>query len=412
MKSKLVVLAALAAAALTVSIPGAFGKAQADPGLTNSTVVIGTTMPLSGPASLYAPIAKGMQAYFSYINARRAKSDGKRGVYGRQIVFKVLDDQYNPASTVQQTRRLVEQEKVFALVGGLGTEQQTAVREYLNQLKVPQIYVSTGASKWGREHKQYPWTIGWQPDYISEGIAYGKYVRQNLPTAKVAVLFQNDDYGKDYLEGFTKGAGAKFVVARESYEVGAVSVSSQVARLRASGADTFLVLAIPTPTIQALVTAFRLGWRPRLIVNSVSATDTFLSIAQNSAGSGDAVNGIITTTYLKDPASPTYANDATVKLYKQLMGKYAPGLNVNNGLYFYGMAKAHDFIQALYRAGKSPTRATLMRAVVNLRFKSPWVLKGSEIRTSASNAFPIRHVRLTRFGNGSFTEFGPLVRTR
>jgi branched-chain amino acid transport system substrate-binding protein len=411
MKKRLVVLAAMLTTVLTVSLPGALAGPAAEPGLTATSVKIGTTMPLSGPASLYAPIASGMRAYFSHINSRRAKSDGKRGVYGRQIVFKVEDDGYNPVQTAQQTRKLVEQDKVFALVGGLGTEQQLAVRQYLNQRKVPQIYVSTGASTWGRDHKTYKWTIGWQPDYVSEGIAYGNYVRSAFPNAKVAVLYQNDDYGKDYLFGFRSRAGRN-IVAQQSYETGAPSVASQVAALRASGADTFLILAIPQPTIQALVVAYRIGWRPRLIVNSVSATDTFLTIARNSAGSPDAVNGIVTTAYLKDPASPRYANDAQVKFYKRLMAKYLPNANVNNGLYFYGMAKAADFVQALYRAGKNPTRASLIRAVENLTYKSPWVIPGSQVSTSATNAFPIKYQRLTRFNNGSFTEFGRLQKIR
>lgn len=414
MRRKLIVFAALAAAAMIVAIPGAFAKAQLDPGVSARTVTIGTTMPLSGSASLYAPIAKGMQVYFSYINARRAR-DGRRGVYGRQIVLKVLDDQYNPALTVQQTRRLVEQDRVFAVLGGLGTEQQLAVRQYMNQRRVPQLYVSTGATNWGRDYRRFRWTLGWQPDYESEGLAYGRYVRANLPNSRVAVLMQNDDYGNDYLRGFQRGLGdtaQQRIVARETYEPGAPTVTSQVARLRASGADTFLILAIPTPTIQALVTAYRLGWRPRLIVNSVSATDQFLSIAQNSAGSPEAVNGIITTAYLKDPASPSYARDATVRLYKRLMAKYGPGLNVNNGLYFYGMAKAHDFVQVLYRSGRTPTRARLIAAAANLKYKSPWLLPGSTISTTPRSAFPISYVKLTRFNNGAFTEFGRLIKTR
>jgi branched-chain amino acid transport system substrate-binding protein len=416
MRRKLVLLTVAAcAAAVSVSIPGAFGgnaAVQADPGITPRSVTIGGTFPISGPAALYAPIAKGMQAYFSYINARRATTDKKRGVYGRQIIFKVYDDQYNPAQTVQLTRRLVEQDKVFALVGGLGTEPQTPVRPYCNQQKVPQLYVSTGATTWGRDQRQYPWTIGWQPDYQSEGKAYGQHIRTTTPNAKVAILFQNDDYGKDYLAGFKPAVGAGRVVAEQGYEVTAPSVASQVAQLRASGADTFLVVGTPRGTIQALVTAYRLGWRPRLYVNSVAATDTFLTQARTAAGSADAVNGIITTTYLKDPASPTYARDATVIQYKRLMAKYAPGLNANDTLYFYGMAKAHTFVQALYRAGKNPTRQSLMNAARNLKLKSTWLIPGSEIRTTPASAFPISIVRLTRYNNGSFTEFGPLINTR
>jgi branched-chain amino acid transport system substrate-binding protein len=411
MKKRFVALVATLTAVLTVSLPGALAGSAAEPGLTATSIKIGTTMPLSGPASLYAPIATGMRAYLSHINARKAAGDGKRGVYGRQIILKVEDDAYNPVQTAQQTRKLVEQDKVFALVGGLGTEQQLAVRAYLNQKKVPQIYVSTGAATWGRDHQDNKWTIGWQPDYVSEGIAYAKYLKATSPNAKVAVLYQNDDYGKDYLTGFRSQFG-RSIVAQQSYEPGAASVASQTAALRASGADTFLILAIPTPTIQALVTAYRLGWRPTLIVNSVSATDTFLTLARNAAGSADAVNGIVTTTYLKDPAAARYQNDAQVKLYKSLMAKYAPSANVNNTLYYYGMAKAADFVQALYRAGKNPTRASVMRAVENLSYKSPWLLPGARISTSPTNAFPIKYQKLTRFNNGSFTEFGSLQKIR
>jgi branched-chain amino acid transport system substrate-binding protein len=415
MRRKLVVAAALCVAAVSVSIPGAFGgtaAVQQQPGLSARTVTIGATFPISGPAALYAPIAKGMQAYFSYINARRAAADKKRGVYGRQIVFKVYDDQYNPAQTVQLTRRLVEQDRVFALVGGLGTEPQTPVRPYLNQQRVPQLFVSTGATTWGRDRQQYPWTLGWQPDYQSEGRAYGQHIRSTTPNARVAILFQNDDYGKDYLAGFKPAVGESRIVAEVGYEVTAPSVASQVAQLRGSGADTFLIVGTPRGTIQALVTAYRLGWRPRLYVNSVAATDSFLSQARAAAGSAEAVNGIITTTYLKDPASPTYARDATVALYKRLMAKYAPGLDPNNGLYFYGMAKADTFVQTLYRAGRNPTRQSLMNAAVNLKWKSPWLIPGSEILSTPRSPFPISIVRLTRYENGAFTEFGALIKTR
>jgi branched-chain amino acid transport system substrate-binding protein len=413
MRRTLLVACGALIAAAAVSLPGAFGgTAQSAPGVTSRSVTLGGTFPLSGPASLYAPIAKGMQAYFSYINARRAR-DGKRGVYGRQIIFKVYDDGYNPAQTVQLTRRLVEQDRVFALVGGLGTEPQTPVRPYLNQQRVPQLFVSTGATTWGADRRQYPWTIGWQPSYQDEGAAYARYIRTNDRNARVGILYQNDDYGKDYLAGFKRGLGdAVRIVGEEGFEVTAPSVASQVSRLRGANADTFLILATPRATVQALVTAYRLGWRPKLYVNSVSATDVFLTQAAAAAGSRDAVNGIITTAYLKDPAAPKYARDATVRRYKQLMAKYAPGLNVNDGLYFYGMAKADTFVQTLYRAGRNPTRQSLMNAAVNLKWKSPWLIPGTTIASSQSSPFPISAVKLTRYNNGAFTEFGSIIKTR
>jgi len=411
MKTWLVSGAAVLTAALAVIIPGALASPAATPGVTSTSVTIGTTMPITGPANFYASIGAGMRAYFSHINSRRAKSDGKRGVYGRQIIFKVEDDGYNPVNTLQKTRKLVEQDKVFALVGGLGTEAQLAVRGYLNQQKVPQIYVSTGSTQFGAEHKEFPWSIGWQPDYLQEGIALGKYVRGSLANAKVAILYQDDQYGKDLLGGYKKTAN-RTIVATESYPVGSSAVSSQVARLRASGADTLLLIAIPGPTITALVTAYRIGWKPNLIVNSVGATEVWLTAAQNSAGSADAVNGVVTTTYLKDPASRKYASDPQVKFYRTLMAKYLPGANVNNSQYYYGMAKAADFVQALYRAGRNPTRASMRRAVENLTYKSPWVLPGADIRTSPASPFPMKFQKYARFNNGSYTEFGALQKIR
>jgi branched-chain amino acid transport system substrate-binding protein len=384
------------------------------PGITRTNVKIGTTLPLSGPASLYARIGTGMRAYFSYINARRAR-DGTRGVYGRQITLNVYDDQYNEALTVQQTRRAVEADRVFAMLGGLGTENQQAVRAYMNQRRVPQLYVSTGLSEFGRLHQRFPWTIGWQPDYVQEGILLGRYARQSIQGARVAVLMQNDDYGREFLQGFRNGAGAGVsIVATETYPRagGAAVIPGPVSRLRASGANTFLVIATPTETVTALVTAFRLGWQPNKLVNSVSATSTFLGLAQQSAGNAAAVNGIVSTVYLKDCTSPTYNNDPQVQLYKRLMARYAPGQPVNDCLFYYGMAKADHFVQALYRAGRNPTRASMMAATRNLTMNSAWLLPGARLITTPRSAFPIRHQKLTRYNNGSFTEFGALQRTR
>jgi branched-chain amino acid transport system substrate-binding protein len=415
MKKRFLVLAVIAAASLLAAIPGALARPGADPGVTSRSITLGTTLPLSGAASLYARIGTGMRAYFSYINARRAR-DGKRGVYGRQIVLKVYDDQYQEAQTVQQTRRAVEQDRVFAMLGGLGTENQQAVRAYLNQRKVPQLYVSTGLSEFGSQIRRFPWTIGWQPDYIQEGLLLGRYVRQNLPQARVAVLRQNDDYGREFLEGFERAAGAGRVIARETYPRagGATVVPGPTARLRASGADTFLIIATPTESVTALVTAYRLGWRPNKLVNSVGATDTFMTLARNAAGSPDAVEGVVTTTYLKDPSAPTYANDAQVRLYERLMAKYAPSFPRprDDTLFFYGMAKADTFVQALYRSGRNPTRQSLMNAATNLKWKSPWVLPGTQMVSTRRSAFPIRYQKLTRYTGGSFREFGSIVKTR
>jgi len=418
MKRFILVLGLVAVVAVLAAIPGAFGSAQkTDPGINSRTITIGSTLPLSGPASLYARIGTGMKAYFSYINARKSPVDHKRGVYGRQIALNIYDDQYSEAQTVVQTRKAVEQDHVFAMLGGLGTENQQAVRQYLNDNKVPQLYVSTGLSEFGTKYKDFPWTIGWQPDYVQEGILMGRYAKQNLPGAKIAVLYQNDDYGKEWLYGFQKTVGASAIVASQSYPRGggAAAVQAPTARLRASGVDTFLVIATPTESITALVVAYRLGWKPNKLVNSVGATDAFMTAAQNSAGSPDAVNGVVSTTYAKDPSDPSYQNDPQVKLYKTIMAKYAPSFPEprDDSLFFYGMAKADTFVQALYKAGKNPTRKSVMNAVANLKIKNdPWLLKGASLVTRPNSAFPIRYQKLRHFNSGHFTEFGDLVLTR
>jgi branched-chain amino acid transport system substrate-binding protein len=416
MKKFLLVLGLTAAVAMLAVIPGALGGSQATPGVSSKTVTIGTTLPLSGPAALYSRIGTGMAAYFSYINARKSSVDHKRGVYGRQIALKIYDDGYQEANTVQQTRRAVEQDHVFAMLGGLGTENQLAVRDYLNQQKVPQLYVSTGLAGFG-DLKNYPWTIGWQPDYVQEGILLGKYVKQNIANAKVAVIYQNDDYGKQELQGFQIGAGASAVVASRGYarNGGAAAVQPLIPQLKASGADTLLVIATPTESITSLAVAYKIGWKPNRIVNSVGATDTFMALAKQSAGSADAVEGVVSATYLKDPLNPTYKNDAQVKLYEKVMDKYAPSFPNprDDTLFLYGMAKADTFVQALYRAGKNPTRQSLMKAVTHLTInKFGWLPPGAKLVTKPTSAYPIRYQKLVRYTNGHFTEFGNLVKTR
>jgi branched-chain amino acid transport system substrate-binding protein len=402
--------------ALLLAIPSAFAKSDvsaAAPGITARSIVIGGSFPLTGPASSYAPIPAAMKAYFSYVNARRGP-DGKRGVYGRQIVFKYYDDGYNPVNSVQQQRKLVEQDKVFAVVGTLGTEVNQAVQPYLNSKGVPHVLVSTGASDFGKDYKKYPWTIGWQPDYVAEGRLYGTDIRQNHPNAKIAILFQNDSYGRDYLNGFKSALGtAKVksqVLREEAFDVlGGGTPQSQLIRLRSSGADTLMIFVTPTPTIQTYAIIRALGWNPaRIYVNSVSATDTFMgaAVARSSAAT---VNGSISAQYLKDPASPAFANDATVKQYVALMKKYNPNGRVTDGLNFYGFAKADTFVRAMYKAGKNPTRAGLMKALLSFNETSPFLLAGSRLKTSSTDHFIISHQRLMTYNAGAWTASGPLV---
>ena len=412
---KLIVFASALVGAVAFAVPGALGGAQ-QTGITSKSIVIGGTFPLTGPAAAYAPIPVGMKAYFSYVNARRGP-DGKRGIRGRQIVWKFYDDGYNPANTIQLTRRLVEQDKVFATVGQLGTEHNIAVRPYMNERKVPQSLVSTGASTWGLNHKQFPWTTGWQPDYISEARLYGLHIKANHAGKNIAVLYQNDDYGKDYLLGLRSALGKRYadqnIVAQEAFEVTNPTVQAQMARIRGSGAKVFVILATPTFTIQAYAFGKALGYNPdQIYVNSVSATAAFLNIAVQRAGA-EYVNGSLSVTYLKDPSNPGQANDPAIREYKRIMDKYAPGVNSANQLYLYGFAKAETFVQAMFAAGKKPTRAKYQAALLNMKgTKNRFLLNGIVQKTSRRDAFIISQQRLQRFSNGVWSNVGRIVEGR
>jgi len=415
MRKVLLVLSA-ALAALTVGLTGAFGGAVATPGVTAKIVSIGGTFPLTGAAASYAPIPRGMAAYFSYENATKRGSDKARGCGARQVKFTYLDDGYNPTQTVTQTIRLVKDEKVLATVGGLGTEPQQAVRAYLNANKVPQLYVSTGATFWGATQADFPWSLGWQPDYQAEGSIYGRRVKNNDPSAKIAIIYQNDDYGKDYIAGFEAGLGKNKsqIVATRSYNLSDTSVAPQLLALRGSGADTLMIFATPTHTIRTYATLKAIGWKPTIYLNSVSATDTFMGIAVGLAGA-PTVNGSVSVQYLKDPANPEWNNDAGMKLYKQIMAKYLPNAKVTDGLYFYGMAKARSFCNLLDAIGKNLTRPVLMAKALNFtetNKANPFFLPGVSSTTSKNDKFPLSAERLIQFSNGTWNSIGSVVDPR
>jgi branched-chain amino acid transport system substrate-binding protein len=406
------------AGSLVFGMTGAFGGSEAVPGVTARVIKVGGTFPLSGTAASYAPIARGLSAYFSYENSTKRGVDKARGCGGRQVQFIVEDDGYNITNTVTKTIKLVEQDKVFATVGGLGTEPQQAVRNYLNKNRVPQLYVSTGATFWGAQQKEYKWTLGWQPDYQGEGAIYGRRIKANAPNAKIAILYQNDDYGKDYIAGLEAGLGANKsqIVATRGYNLTDASVAPQLLALRASGADTLMIFATPTHTIRTYATLRAVNWRPgQIYLNSVSATDTFmtLSLANSNAAT---VNGSISVQYLKDPASPDNANDAGVNLYKQIMGKYLPNAKVTDGLYLYGFAKGRSFCNLLDRIPKGKlTRPSLMAKANNFtetNAMNPWFLPGVSSTTSKNDKFPISAERLIQFENGGWKPVGQLVDPR
>jgi branched-chain amino acid transport system substrate-binding protein len=414
---KLVAVATVLVAALALTVPGAIGGPGQTPGVSAKSIVIGGTFPLTGPAASYAPIPLGMKAYFAWANARRGP-DKKRGVMGRQIVFKYYDDGYNPANTVQLTRRLVEQDKVFATVGGLGTEPQLAVRSYLNEQKVPQALVSTGATEFSSQWREFPWTTGWQPDYIAEGRLYGLHAKANSAGKKIGVIYQNDDYGKDYLYGFRAALGKKYadanIVAQEAIEPTATSAAAQLTRIKAAGAQVLAIFQLPTPTVRSIVTAKALGIKPdQIYMNSVAAIKPAMDAATGAAGA-DYVTGIITIAYYKDPQDPKWDNDAGMKLYRTIISKYGGGANANDPQVLYGVAKADTFVQALYKAGKNPTREGVMKALTSLDLKSQFLLPGMVMKTGKADHFVISQMQLQRF-NGAlkrWVPFGKLVEGR
>jgi branched-chain amino acid transport system substrate-binding protein len=401
MRSPKLVLLALA---LTGAIAtGATAASSADPGVTAKTILLGGTSPLSGPASAYASVARGANAYFKYVNARG-------GVNGRTITYKILDDAYNPSQTVTATKQLVEQDKVFAIFNSLGTEQNEAIRPYLNQARVPQLFVASGATTFGRDFKQYPWTIGFQPSYRAEGWIYGKYLARAKPGAKVAVLFQNDAYGKDLLAGLKQGIArsAVKIVAAEPFEVTSPDVGSQIAKLKASGGNTLALFATPRHAIQGYVFANRLGWRPLVINNAVSSASNIMTLA-SEGGTNKAVENTISIVFLKDPIDVKWRGDAAIKLYRSIMAKHAKGANVKDVYHVYGMAVAYETVKVLKAAGKNLTRVGLAAQMGKLSDASnPFLLPGITIKTSGTERFPIEQALLQRWSKGTWKSFGGL----
>jgi branched-chain amino acid transport system substrate-binding protein len=391
-------------------LPGALARTSApaaDPGVTSSSILLGGTSPLTGPAAAYASVARGANAYFDWVNARG-------GVAKRKILYKILDDAYNPAQTVQATRQLVEQDDVFAVFNSLGTEQNLAIRDYLNQSKVPQLFVASGATTWGRDTARYPWTIGFQPSYDAEGWVYGQYLAKTQKRARIAVLIQNDDYGKDLLGGLKRGlshSGSK-VIAAQSYEVTASDVSSQIAKLKASKANVLAVFATPKFAIQAYVYANRLGWHPLVINNAVSAASNVMLLASEN-GKNKTVNGTVSINFLKDPTDPRWKKDPGMRLYRSIMAKYAKGANAKDVYHVYGMAVAYETVGLLKRLGANPTRAGLMAKARSMNDASnPFLLPGISVKTGKRDGFPIQQEQLQRWTKGRWMPFGGLWATK
>jgi branched-chain amino acid transport system substrate-binding protein len=394
----------LAALALTVTAAGAPTGA---PGVTATQILIGGTVPLSGQASAFGAVGPSATAYFRYVNAHG-------GVFGRKIKYVYRDDGYDPSRTLTETRRLVEQDKVFAIFNTIGTEHAIAIRGYLNALKVPEVFAGTGAATVGHGYKQFPWTMGYLPSFAGEGAIYGRYVAEHRPKAKIAVLYENSDYGNDLLHGLQRGLGkhAKQIVAKASYEVTDTDVNSQIAKLRASKADTFMLFALPNYAIQSFIYAYKLGWFPRFFVSSVSIEPTIMSIARSNTH-GKETNGALSFAFVKDPTSPRWAKDPALKLYKKILKRYDPGGKPSNVYNWYGMTVAYSMVDALRHAGRNPTRASLMHAVTHMNERNnPFLLPGVFVRTSPTNYFPIAKAKMVRYRKNLWVLFGPLVNPR
>ncbi len=404
MRRNLILACSALAAAALVSVAGASARGGDTPGITGTTVTIGGTVPLSGIAAAYASVARGAEAYFKYVNDRG-------GVNGRKVVYKYLDDAYNPAQTVQQTRQLVQQDGIFVDFNSLGTEQNLAIRPFLNEQKIPHLFVATGASTFGSDGKRYPYTVGYQPSYVAEGVIYGKYIAKTLPAAKVGVLYQNDDFGKDLVAGLQKGLGKKKIAAKEGFDLTATEVGSQMSKLKSAGATALLIFATPTIAIQSYVAVNKLGWKPKIFINSVASASNLMKISSASSSAG-TTEGSISIAFLKDPTNPTFRNDAAMKLYRSIMAKYGTG-DASDVYNVYAMASAWTFLDVLKKAGQNPTRESIMNAALHINeTNNPFMLPGIRVHTTPQDRFPITQAYLQRWHKGSWSLISDVLSAR
>jgi len=376
--------------------------AAAAPGITKTSIKLGGSYPFSGPASAYASIASGVKARFAAENA-------KGGVGGRKIEFITLDDGYEPQRAVTNVKRLVEQDKVFALFNTLGTPNNLAIWDYANQKKVPHLYVATGASAWGADIKTHPYTTGWQPDYVSEAKTYAEFLKKEKPDAKVAVLYQNDGFGKDLLGGFEKGIEGSDIqiVARESYEVTDPTITSQMRKLAASGADTFLNITTPKFSAQSIAAVAKSDWRPLHILNNVGASK---KLVLEPVGLENAKD-IVSMTYFKDPEDPQWADDAAMQEYKAGMKEHEPKADPLEAFCAYGWTVGSTMIEAL-KAMKEPTREALMEAVRNMDVEIPMLLPGVKVTMSGdSDTYPISDMQIMKFNGENWELQGDVIQS-
>jgi len=404
MRRKMNLIGAVAMLVLVATASGATQR-SADPGVAKNSILIGGTYPLSGEAAAYGVIPKAINAYFEYFNSRSS-------IHKRKIKWKYYDDQYDPSQTVPQTRRLVEQDHVFAIFDTLGTATNLAIRPYLNSRKVPQVLLATGSVFWGSEYKKYPWTIGYIPDYIGEGKFYGRYIKSHVKGFTIGILAQNDEYGDNYIKGLQLGLGKgkSKIVAIQRYDVTDATVAPQMAKLKGSGANVFVDFATPKASIQALILRDKLGWKAAVVINSVSASPTYMNLVKTAAGP-DSIEGAISDSYLKDPTDPAQAKDPGVKLFRSIMKKYFPNGNQNDAFNMFGMSVAWTVVYALQHSGKTPTRKSFMKALVHMNTaKTPFLLKGIGVKTTPRDHFPIQAIIGIRWHGTYWHRFGKMQR--
>ena len=386
---------------LAATITGAMAQKKYDTGATDTEIKIGNIMPYSGPASAYGVIGKTEAAYFKKINA-------EGGINGRKIRFISYDDAYSPPKTVEQARKLVESDEVLLIFGPLGTASNSAIQKYMNDKKVPQLFVQTGATKWN-DSKQFPWTMGWAPSYQSEGQIYAKYILKERPTGKIAILYQNDDYGKDYVRGIRDGLGAKaasMIIAERSYETTTPTIDSHVVELKSQGADVFISITTPKFAAQSIKKVAELGWRPLFLLNGVGAST---GTVMKPAGLENGQN-IISATYQKDPTDPQWRDDAGINDFDAFLAKYFPEGNREDLNLMTGYNVAQTMVHVLKECGDDLTRANIMKQAASIKsLQLEGLLPGVTINTSATDFAPIKQFQLRKFKGERWELFGDVI---
>jgi branched-chain amino acid transport system substrate-binding protein len=390
-----------AIAVLAVTSSGALAQKKYDTGATDTEIKIGNIMPYSGPASAYGVIGKTEEAYFKKINA-------EGGIKGRKINFVSYDDAYSPPKTVEQARKLVESDEVLFIFNSLGTPPNSAIQKYMNSKKVPQLFVATGATKWN-DPKDFPWTMGWQPNYQSESRIYAKYILKELPNAKIAILYQNDDYGKDYVKGLKDGLGAKaasMIVAEESYETTQPTIDSNIVKLKSTNADVFFNVTTPKFAAQAIKKMNEIEWKPLHFLNNVSAS---IGSVMKPAGFENS-QGIISSAYLKDTSDPQWKDDAGMKAFDEFLAKYFPEGNRIDGSVMYGYTVAQGLVHVLTACGDDLTRENIMKQAANIKgLELGGLLPGVKVNTGPNDFAPISQLQLMKFKGEKWDLFGEVI---